>query len=218
MAVRWMLPGSVLGEITLRWLGLAVMSFLVEWWGGRASLPLAPAYSSELPTDGTGPTYKAPSGLVTAMVSDVCRWKGSFQGHHYLLEDLFSLVPVHGISHIVNGFLLGGGYALAMSWCYLGVFPRHSYVGRWQDKFHTRVHIIRCAWVPTAMYHHSWRLRLTLLETHNGWCLSASRKPWACGGPGPPPGSLGQADRWWNPVHPCLILGWRSDDMVCHYD
>jgi hypothetical protein len=44
------------------------------------------------------------SGLLAVIVGGVCQGKGSFRGHHYLMEDLSSSILVDGILHIVNGF------------------------------------------------------------------------------------------------------------------
>jgi hypothetical protein len=77
--------------------------------------PPAPAYDLHPPTEGAVPTYKSSSGLVMVMVGDVCRGMGSFSRHRYLMEDLSSSVPSCEILHIVNGFLLGGAYPLAVS-------------------------------------------------------------------------------------------------------
>jgi hypothetical protein len=51
-----------------------------------------------------------PFDLVVVMVGGVCRGKGSFPRRRYLMEDLSSSVPAHGILDIVNGFLPGGAY------------------------------------------------------------------------------------------------------------
>jgi hypothetical protein len=49
------------------------------------------------------------------MVTEVYRGKGSFPGRRHLTEDLSSSVLAYGILHIVNSFLPGGAYPLAMS-------------------------------------------------------------------------------------------------------
>jgi hypothetical protein len=61
------------------------------------------------------PTCKAPPGLVMVVVGGACQGKGSFPGCRYLMEGLSSLIPIYGILHIVNGFLLGGAYLLVVS-------------------------------------------------------------------------------------------------------
>jgi hypothetical protein len=100
------------------------------WIGGRSSLPPTPAYGSQSPTEGIGPTYKTSFGLIVVMVNGIHRGKGCFPGSCYLTEGLSSWVPAYGIFGIINGFLPGVAYPLVASWCYLGVFPRHSNVGR----------------------------------------------------------------------------------------
>jgi hypothetical protein len=62
-----------------------------------------------------GPTYKASLGLVVVVVGGACQGKGSFRGRRYLMEALSSLIPIYGILHIVNGFLLDGAYLLVVS-------------------------------------------------------------------------------------------------------
>jgi hypothetical protein len=69
----------------------------------------APAYGSQLPAVGAGPTCKMSSSLVMVMVGDVCQGKGSFPGRPYLVEELSSSVA-YGILHIANGFLRVGAY------------------------------------------------------------------------------------------------------------
>jgi hypothetical protein len=196
LAVRWMILGSVLGEIALRSLCLVMTSSHMGWWGGRSSLPHTPAYGSQPPTEGTGPTYKTLSGLVAVMVDGICPRKGSFPGHRYLIEGLSFLVPAYGILHIVNGFLRGDAYPLAALWFYLGMFPRHSNVGHRWDGVHTRVCSVRCTWVSTTTSHHGRCLRSTPPEAQNGRCLSITGSPRACGGLGPLPRSRGKADGW----------------------
>jgi hypothetical protein len=78
---------------------------------------------------GVGPTYKAPRGLIMVVVGGAGRGKGSFLGYRYLMEGLSSLIPVYVILYIVNGFFPGDAHFLAVSCCYLGVFPRHNDVG-----------------------------------------------------------------------------------------
>jgi hypothetical protein len=122
--------------------------------------------------------------LPIVVFGGACRGKGSFPGHRYLIEGLSSLIPVHGILHIVNGFLPGGAYLLVVSWCYLGVFPRHSDLEwRW-DGFPTCVRNSRGSWVPAATSYRGRCLGPMLPVTWIGWFLSASGKPRACGGPG----------------------------------
>jgi hypothetical protein len=41
-------------------------------------------------TEGPEPTCKMPSDLVVVLVGGVYRGKGSFLGHHYMMEDLSS--------------------------------------------------------------------------------------------------------------------------------
>jgi hypothetical protein len=211
------MPGSFLREIASWGLCLVATPSHTGWWDGWSTLPIAPAYGSQPPTEGTVPTCKVSFGLVVVMVGGICWGKGGLMGCRYLMEDLSSSVPAYGILHIVNSFLPSGAYPLAVSWCYLGIFPRHSNVRQWwEDGFHTLVHSARCAWVPTATFHCGQCLKSTSPETQNGRCLSAAGSTRACRSPGPPPWSLGKADGWWNPVRLHLIVRWRSDDML-HY-
>jgi hypothetical protein len=158
-------------------LSLVVMPSRAGWWGGWSTIPPALSYGSQLPAEGTGPTCKTPSDFVMVMVGGVCYGRGNFPGHRYLMEVLFSLVPAYGILHKVNGFLPGGDNPMAALWCYLGIFPRHSNAGRWWFEFHTWVRSAKCVWVPTATSHRRGCLKLTPLETWNGWCLSAMGSP-----------------------------------------
>jgi hypothetical protein len=119
---------------------------------------------------------------------------------------------------IVKWVLTWQWFPLARSWCYLGMFPRHSDVRRCWDGFSTQVLDARGTWAPTATSRRGPCLRLTLPEAHNEWYLSVSGSPQACGRPGPLLGLLGKVDRWWNLVLLHLIVGWWSDDMVRHFD
>jgi hypothetical protein len=103
-----LLDGDTFSRIVMRW-----TVYPIPWTG-----------------EGVGPTCKTSSSLVVVMIGNVCRGKGSFSGHRYLMEDLSPSVPAYGILHIVNSFLPDGAYPMVASWCYLGVLPRHSNVGR----------------------------------------------------------------------------------------
>jgi hypothetical protein len=158
------------------------------------------------------------SGLVVVMVGSVRRVKGSFPGRCYLMEGLSSLVPSYEILHIINDFLPGGAYPLAVSWCYLGVFLRHNNVGwRW-DGFHTRVCSARFMWVPTATSHRGRCFRLTSPEAQNGQFLSITGSPRHVEARVPFLGCWVKRMGGENPVCPCLIICWRSDDVVCYFD
>jgi hypothetical protein len=102
------------------------------------------------------------------------------------MESLSSLIPA--IQNITHGklFLPGGAYPLVALWWYLDMYPWSSEVRRQWDGFYTRVHSVRCEWVLTATFHHAKRLRLTLPEARNGWCLFTAMSPKACltGAPG----------------------------------
>jgi hypothetical protein len=124
------------------------------------------------------------------------RWclsgEGKLPGWRYLMKSLSSSVPV--LLNITHGksFLPGSVYPLAESWWHLGMFPRSSDVRRRWDRFHTRVRIVRCTWVPTAMSRCVRRLRPMLPEARKGWCLSACGRTLST--PDRGPGSLPQVD------------------------
>jgi hypothetical protein len=91
--------------------------------------------------------------LIVVVVGGASKGKGSFPGHRYLMEGLSSLIPFYGILHIVNCFLPGDSYILAVSCSYLGMFPRNSDVEQRWDEFPTKVHSARgmnsCCYVPS---------------------------------------------------------------------
>jgi hypothetical protein len=80
--------------------------------------------------EGARPTCKVPPSLVMVVVGGAGRGKGSFSWCYYLMERLSSLIPVYEILHIVSDFLSGGAHLLAVSSCYLGMFPKQTDVGR----------------------------------------------------------------------------------------
>jgi hypothetical protein len=104
LVVRWPMPVSFLREIASWCFYLSAMPSHVGWWGGQSTLRAAPAYGSQPPAEGAGPTCKTSSDLVLVMVTDVCRGKASFLVRRYLMEDLSPSVPAYGILHILNVF------------------------------------------------------------------------------------------------------------------
>jgi hypothetical protein len=88
-------------------------------------------------------------------------------GHRNLMESLTAFVPE--LLNITYGksFLPGDAYPMAESSRPLGVYTWYSYVRRQWDEFHTQVHSIRCAWVPTTTSLHVRCLRLSLLEARS---------------------------------------------------
>jgi hypothetical protein len=115
--------------------------------------------------------------LVIVIGSDALQGERKLPGQRYLMESLSSSIPE--LLNITHGksFLPDGAYPREESWCYLYVFHWSSNV-RWRwDRFHTRVRIVKWAWVATTMSHCARRLRTTLPEARSGWCLSALGKP-----------------------------------------
>jgi hypothetical protein len=109
---------------------------------------------------------------------------GSFPGHRYLLKVLSSLVHVHRILHskgVLTRRCSSPGKTM-MLFRHVPQVQRRQVRVRWVPYLSTRC---QGAWVPTTTSHRDRCLRLTLPETHEGRCLSASGSPRACRGPGP---------------------------------
>jgi hypothetical protein len=103
------------------------------------------------------------------------------------------------------------------SW-HLGVYSWSScYVRRWWNGFHTRVHIVRCAWVSVATPPRSRRLRPPFLDTRSGnayplWV--APGHPW----PQARIYALSQRERWEEQIGgkiPCARANRRLEKWWC---
>jgi hypothetical protein len=114
--VNYARVGSWRGSFVMSWLGGDIFPCgMMRWTAADYHRNKTRWHLTGRPCPLGRPTCNASSGLIMVVVGSACWGKGSFLRHRYLMEGLSSLIPICGILHTVNGFLLGSPYPLVVS-------------------------------------------------------------------------------------------------------